>query len=63
MEMAYVRGTEAFKIDPTMKEKQLPLSQVYVGVLPSDTMHGIKAEVGRDNPDIPLFFSVQGVLN
>ena len=57
MEMAYVRGTEAFKIDPTMKEKQLPLSQVYVGVLASDTMHSIKAEVGRDNSDIPLFFS------
>ena len=57
MEMAYVRGTEAFKIDPTMKEKQLSLSQVYIGILASDTMHSIKAELGQDNPDIPLFFS------
>ena len=40
-----------------MPKLQLPLSQVYVGVLASDTMHSIKAEVGRDNPDIPLFFS------
>lgn len=58
MEMKYVRSTEAFKIDPTMKEKQVPLiSQVYLGVLASDTIQSIKAELGQDNPDIPLFFS------
>ena len=53
MEMEYVRGTEAFEINPS-KKKQLPLSKVYLGILATDTLYSIKEEVGEDDPGIAL---------
>jgi hypothetical protein len=46
-----------YVIDPAMKDKQLPLNEVYVGILASDTMNDIKAELGRNSPDISLYYS------
>jgi hypothetical protein len=46
MEVEYVRATEAFKIDPPEKDKQLStVNQVYIGVLASDTMNGIGKKI------------------
>lgn len=42
MEVAYVKSTEAFKIDPSRNDKQLPLNQVYLGILATDTLHTIR---------------------
>lgn len=57
MEVEYVRGTEALKINPSRKDKQLPVNKVYLGILASDTIDSIRAELGETNPDIPLFYS------
>ena len=57
IEVAYVRSMEAFKVDPSRKDKQLPLSQVYLSILATNTMHTIKAERGDKDPGIPLIYS------
>ena len=57
MDVAYVRSTDAFKINPSNKEKQLPLDKVYVGILATSTLQTIKEECGKDHPSISLFLS------
>ena len=49
--------TDIFKTDLSRKDKQLPLSQVYLGILATNTMHTIKAECGDKDPGIPLTYS------
>jgi hypothetical protein len=64
MEVGYVRNTQAFLIDPSITDRQLPLNQVYLGILASDTMNDIKADLGENIPGIPLLLlTVQGVFD
>lgn len=58
MSMSYVRSTKAFDIDPNDVENHVPLHQVYVGILATDTIHNIEVDDvdhGRSHQDIQLF--------
>ena len=57
MDVACVRSTNAFKINLSNKEKQLPLDKVYVGILATSTLQTIKEECGKDHLSISLFFN------
>jgi hypothetical protein len=57
MDVAHVRSTDAFKINPSNKEKQLPLDKVYLGILATSTLHIIREECEKDHPSISLFLS------
>ena len=55
--MAYVRNTDAFGIDPSRSDKQVPLSKVYLGIAATDTLYSIREECGNDDPDIPIIYT------
>ncbi|CAB4003218.1 zinc finger MYM-type 1-like [Paramuricea clavata] len=57
MDVAHVRSTDAFKINPSNEEKQLPLDKVYLGILATSTLHIIREECEKDHPSISLFLS------
>ena len=56
LEVAYVRNINAFEIDPSRSDKQVPLSEVYLGVAATDTLCSIREECGNDDPGIPLIY-------
>ena len=57
LEVVYVRNTNAFEIDPSRSDKQVPLSKVYLGVAATDTLCSIREECGNDDPGIPLIYT------
>ena len=44
-------------IDVNDKEHYVPLNQVYIGLQATDTISGIADDIGRDHPDIQLFYT------
>ena len=44
LNVAYVRNTNAFEIDPSRSDKHVPLSTVYLGVAATDTLYSIREE-------------------
>ena len=57
MELLLIQETCPMHIDVNYKEHYVPLNQVYVGLRATDTIKGIADDVGRDHPDIQLFYT------
>ena len=56
-EVAYVKNTGAFDIDPSRSDNHIALNNVYHGVLATSTLYTIKEECGSDDPGIPIIYS------
>jgi hypothetical protein len=57
MEIAFVRSTDAFNIDPSRSDKQVPLNQVYLGIAATETLSTIRAELGNEDVGISVVYS------
>jgi hypothetical protein len=57
MEVAFVRSSDAFNIDSSRSDKQVPLNQVYLGIAATDTLFTIRAELGNEDGGISVVYS------
>jgi hypothetical protein len=57
MKIAFVRSTDAFNIDPSRSDKQVPLNQVYLGIAATETLSTIRAELGNEDVGISVVYS------